>query len=464
MKFDSLRTRFTLWLLAPLLVLLSVDGWLTHQRARATVDTAYDRTLLSSVKAISDGVRMDNGEIHVDLPYVALEMFESDTSGPVFYRVALADGTTLTGYDDLPLPKRVPGYFRPTYYDTTYRNNALRVAAIEHPVYDLSTNRNQVVWVAVAETTGWRAEIARHILIGSLVQEGVLALLALAAVWCVVTFAMRPLNRLSAKVGEGDAGEAQMLDEADAPREIRPLIHALNRYTSRMQQMLVARRRFFSDAAHQLKTPLAVLQAQSEVLLRDARATPLAGAVEQLHASTRQAAQGVAKLLSLSRLEPDSGNAVELATVDLHDVARRVALEWAPVADCKQIDLGFEGTGPAWIYGQPDLLAELLGNLIDNSIKYGRSGGVVTVVVERGERGVRLSVIDDGPGIAESEREKVFKRFYRITGSGAPGTGLGLTIVREIVRVHHAAVDLAATTGGGLTVVAVFPAWRMASA
>lgn len=460
MRFDSLRTRFTLWLLAPLLVLLSVDGWLTHRRARAVVDTAYDRTLLFSVKAISDGVRMDNEEIQVDIPYVALEMFESDTSGPVFYRVALADGTTLTGYDDLPLPKRVPGYFRPTYYETTYRNNAVRVAAIEHPVYDLSSNRNRLVWVAVAETTGWRAQTAQRILIGSLVQEGMLALLALAAAWCVVTFAMRPLNRLSAKVGEGEdnASAAQRLDEADAPREIRPLIHALNRYTSRMQQMLVARRRFFSDAAHQLKTPLAVLQAQSEVLLRDARATTLAEAVEQLHASTRQAAQGVAKLLSLSRLEPDSGNAVELAAVDLHDVARRVALEWAPVADCKRIDLGFEGTGPAWIRGQPDLLAELLGNLIDNSIKYGRSGGMVTVAVDRDERGRRLRVIDDGPGIAESEREKVFKRFYRITGSSAPGTGLGLSIVREIGRVHHAAVDLAATTGGGLTVVVVFPA------
>lgn len=445
------------WLVVPLLVLLVIDAWMTHQRARVATDTAFDRTLLASVKAISGGVRMADGQVQVDIPYMSLDMFETETSGPVFYRVSLANGTALTGYEDLPLPSRRPPFYRPVYYNTQYKGHPLRVAAIMHPVYDLSSNESRVVWVAVGETTQSREEIARRILVGSLLQEGFLAALALTAVWGSVTFAIRPLSRLSALVRQRDAEDLRAIDEEHSPREIRVLVNALNQYTERMQQMLIARRRFFSDAAHQLKTPLAVLQAQSELLLRDAKDTTHFASVEQIHSTTRQAAAGVAKLLSLSRLEPDSGDVFSLVSVDLIATARTVAREWVPVADNKGIDLGFEGEGKLLLPGQPDLLAELIGNLVDNAIKYCASGCTITVRVQEGSDEAVLQVIDDGPGIPATEREKVFKRFYRSSGNSELGTGLGLSIVREISRVHHGAVVLTDSANGGLTVSVTLP-------
>ncbi|SKD04608.1 signal transduction histidine kinase [Burkholderia sp. CF099] len=457
MRLESLRAQFITWLLIPLALLLAVDAWFTHERARAAADTAFDRTLLTSVKAISGGVRMIDGEIQVDIPYLSLDMFETETSGPVFYRVSLSDGTPLTGYEDLPLPKAAQPFYKPTYYNTTYRGHGLRVAAIMHPVYDISSKANRVVWIAVAETTRSREEIAQQILVGSLLQESILACLALVAVWAGVAFAIRPLNKLSAHVRQRSLDDLCPLDETGAPQEIRPLIRAINQYTQRMQQMLVARRRFFSDATHQLKTPLAVLQAQTELLLKDTHGTAFHEPVKHLHGTTRQAAQGVVKLLSLSRLEPDSGDPIVLGPVDLHAIARRVALDWAPVSDQHSIDLGFEGVGEIPVQGQAELLSELIGNLIDNAVKYCDPGARITLRVGLTGRLARLQVIDTGPGIRAEEREKVFKRFYRSGGHAAPGSGLGLSIVREIVRLHNATVALSGTEGGGLTATIEFP-------
>lgn len=104
MTLSSLRLKLAVWLLLPLLVLLGFDAWLTYQRAMGTANMAFDRTLFTSAKAIAEGVRLDGNRLQVDLPYLALELFEANSQGRVFYRVAEDNGSTLTGYADLPLP------------------------------------------------------------------------------------------------------------------------------------------------------------------------------------------------------------------------------------------------------------------------------------------------------------------------------------------------------------------------
>jgi two-component system, OmpR family, sensor histidine kinase TctE len=285
-------------------------------------------------------------------------------------------------------------------------------------------------------------------------------------VWLGVARGLRPLNRLSAKVAARAEDDPTPLDTVGLPSEVTPLVDSINQYIGRTQLMQSSRRRFFNDAAHQLKTPLAVIQAESELALRDIDGMEAKSSGERrqgvhlrrLNRAVQHAVRIVQQLLSLSRLDAHSGYTVRHAAVSLHKVARSVTLDWSPVARARGIDLGFEQDAHIDVMGQSDLLAELVGNLIDNAIRYSGDGAVITVRVAREGEQALLQVIDNGPGIAASEREAVFERFYRSEATQAvEGSGLGLSIVREIARVHGALVALTDAHGGGLVVSVLFP-------
>jgi two-component system sensor histidine kinase TctE len=242
------------------------------------------------------------------------------------------------------------------------------------------------------------------------------------------------------------------------PNEVEPLVESINQYIGRLRRMQESRRRFFTDAAHQLKTPLAVIQAESELALRETLNEPAREHLTRLNGAVRQAAKGVQQLLSLSRLDNDSSEVGTFARLWLDKLARSVTLDWSPVARARNIDLGFEQEANIEVMGNRELLAELCGNFIDNAIRYAGDGSVITVRVQRADDGALLQIIDNGPGIPLHEREAVFERFYRSqTEQYVEGSGLGLAIVREIARVHHARISLDDATGGGLAVSVRFP-------
>lgn len=460
MKTGSLRLQLTLWLLLPLVLLLALDAWLTDRRASAAADQAFDRTLAASLKAMREGIALRDGRVEVEVPYLALEVFDAEQGSRVYYQVRDADGTTITGYDGLPMPPRPNRtLYRTHFYDAVYQNTPLRMAATPIPLHDVRSARTRMVWVLVGESTEARQHLAHDILIGSLLQELVLVTLALVIVWFAVGRGLRPLHRLSHAMAARGPDDLQPLDDTALPDDIRPLVAAVNQYVARLHRMIAGRKRFFADAAHQLKTPLAIIQAEAELALRESAPANVHAHVTRLHGSVQHAAREVAQLLSLSRLENDSGYAPDLTPLQLDALARNVVLDWVPVARRDGIDIGFEGhdteaASVTRIEGQTHLLQEMLGNLIDNAIRYAGPGAVVTVRVE----GRRLIVEDNGPGVSASEREDVFKRFYRGQASASrEGNGLGLSIVREIVRLHRASISLSETHGGGLTVVIVFP-------
>ncbi|KAI3589382.1 Tricarboxylate transport sensor protein TctE [Cupriavidus sp. U2] len=457
MKAGSLRLQLTLWLLLPLLVLLALDAWLTDRRAMAAADQAFDRTLAASLKAMREGIKLRDGRVEVEVPYLALEVFDAEAGSRVYYRIRDEHGATITGYDDLPMPPGpVRSLYRTQFYDADFRGTPVRMAAMALPLHDVRSARTQMVWVLVAESTEPRERLANEILIGSLLQELMLVSLALVIVWFGVRRGLRPLQRLSDTVAARGPDDLAPIGDTTLPVEIRPLVTAVNQYVARLHRMVQGRKRFFADAAHQLKTPLAVIQAESELALRETDLAGVRGHVSRLNGSVRQAAKEVAQLLSLSRLETDSGYAPTLRLLGLGPLAQQVALDWAPTARQQGVDLGFDSDAEthADISGQPELLQELIGNLIDNAVRYAGPGAMVTVRVA----GRRLLVEDNGPGVAPFERESVFKRFYRGEASASrEGSGLGLSIVREIARLHGATVALGDTPGGGLTVVVDFP-------
>lgn len=243
------------------------------------------------------------------------------------------------------------------------------------------------------------------------------------------------------------------LETSDVPVEILPLVGSLNTLLVRLEQALTNERRFTADAAHELRTPLAALKTQAQVARRADNAAQRDAALENLILGTDRATHLVEQLLTLARLDPEGESAVLKETCDLAALARRILADQTPTALSKHIELELTGLESVPITGNSAMLGILLRNLVDNAIRYTPSGGRVAVSVVAN----RLEVTDSGPGIPEQEKQRVFDRFYRVLGTEASGSGLGLSIVQRIVDHHGAKLILeTGEQGKGLSVTVVF--------
>jgi two-component system sensor histidine kinase TctE len=459
----SLVRQLLAWLLVPLAALLALNGFLSYRAALEAANEAFDRLLLASVRAIADRVGIVDDEIRVDVPYVALELFESKSQERIFYRVATSGGDTVTGYEDLPRPPRPPASIdEPMFYHQTYRDETVYFAALQKTLYD-TKNRGPAL-IIVGQTAESRDALTRDILDDSLERQGLLIAVAALLVWLGLQRGLRPLLRLSDDIARRAPTDLTPIDEKNLQREVRPLIDALNQHTGRLDQLIAARQRFLDDASHQLRTPLAALKTQAEFGLSDSGNARDANAalLSDIHRTTDETIRLVNQLLSLARAEPQALPGGDMAAVDLDELARATTTELVAFARQKRIDLGFEGGGGRCnVQGNRVLLHELIVNLVDNAIRYTPSGGRVTVRVTR-DRQVLLEVEDNGPGIPAAERERVFERFYRgstTSVAGPSGSGRGLAIVSVICGSHGARIELTdASADGGLRVRVTFKA------
>jgi two-component system, OmpR family, sensor histidine kinase TctE len=312
------------------------------------------------------------------------------------------------------------------------------------------------VLIQVGERVTLRTESARQLLLRIVLPQALLILLAMFAVWYGVGRGLAPLSQLQREIEHRSHRDLSPLPESTVPREVQPLIHAMNGLLGRLGASIAAQQRFITDAAHQLRTPIAGLKTQTELALRQTHETEAKAAFKQLHSATEQMTRLINQLLSLARAEPDAGRAGVTEPINLGELAREATSDWVPRALARNIDLGFEGqSGAARVEGDPFLLRELLNNLLDNAVRYTQPGGHITVRVSTPDSRIIVSVEDDGPGVPEAERERVFERFYRVLGSGAEGCGLGLAIVREIAQRHRADVTLSAGNDGAGTLVRI---------
>ncbi len=285
----------------------------------------------------------------------------------------------------------------------------------------------------------------------------ILPLLALL-VWRIVGRALEPLDRLARTVGSRTPAALDPVAEDGAPEEALPLVRSLNLLLVRLGAALAAQRAFVADAAHELRTPLAALKLQAQLVERASDASDRAVALAALHAGLDRATHVVQQLLTLARAEPDAATAPAGEAVRLVDLVGQAVADHALVAEAKRVDLGAKQVeDDASVPGDPAALRTLLANLVDNAIRHAPEGGRVDV--SAGLVGDRpyLEVADDGPGIPEAERGRVFDRFYRRGVASASGTGLGLAIVKAIAERHAASVSLGDTPRGGLTVRVEFP-------
>lgn len=440
-------------LTAVALVLGAGGAWLIN----GIVEGTADRLLGASARAIAETLAVEDGQITLDLPPFALGMLENNARDNIYYSVR-HNGQLVTGYPDLPsaAPAKVD-LEESTFRYEHFRGARIRVAAEARRLPRI----DGAIVVEVAETLDARRELAQRMWLGLAILEGVLVGVVALLIWPAVKWSLRPVTRLREAMDARPPADFAPLPVTQVPSELAGLVVGFNALLHRLELSVEGMRRFTADASHQMRTPLAILRTHI-ALLKKHGAESKAGrdSLADIELATDRLQGLLTGLIALARSE-DAAAAPPAEPIDLRQVARQVASDFAPAASAEGVDLQLHtGRKPVCARADPLLVTQMLANLVDNAIRYNRRGGTVKVAVQASPAGPSLVVEDDGPGIPEAERAHVFERFYRLSrDQQRMGSGLGLSVVAAIARRLAADVSLAPGAGGvGLRITVGFAA------
>ncbi len=453
----SLRNHLMNWLFTPLFVLWIFSTAAGYMATLNYANQPYDLALIERARALAGELKLGSQAGVENIP-AASKLQVAETGDKTFYTVSTSGGRVIAGNVRLPRP---PAFLvsknEPVFSDGELKGEKIRMVSLRY--FHAPADPSGFVLLQMAETVGKRQALTRGILGNIVIPQLLLIILAGGAVWYALGRGLMPLEHLRQEVAQRSRDDVSLLDENKAPVEVRPLIEAVNDLLQRLKLVMEAQKRFSADAAHQLRTPFAGLKTQAQLALREDDPARVQHALQQILTSAERCSHLVNQLLSLARNEPGGQAYSSFEMLDLNRLAQEATMLWVPEALRKNIDLGFEGSSQVVpVRGNPPGLQEMIGNLLDNAIRYTPSGGTVTLRTGYEEGGAVLHVEDNGTGIPEEHRERVFERFYRILGSGQPGSGLGLAIVREVINLHGAEISLSAGANGHGTLIAVrFP-------
>ena len=444
--FNSLLGEVLLWIFSLLLFLWALSVVMTYQVAGSIANKPYDETLTNEVAALAKLLSWDGQRVRLDFPGPARELLHTDAKDKVYFQVIGVAGDRVAGDAELPWidpPEMLDGGV--SFRDDEVAGEDVRIAYQFVPI----AGTGRAALIQVAETRRKRQGLAASIVSGVIVPQFVIVPLAVLLVYLGLTHGITPLQRLQRELSKRRPADLSPISISGLPEEIRPMIESMNAVMKRLDDNLLAQRRFIADAAHQLKTPLTGLRTQTELALRETDSEALRRGLRQVALGSERMSHLTQQLLSLARAEATSEQPGQFTEIDLADLARHVTVDAADRALAKSINLGFEDGGAAMpVVGSEFLLREMIANLIDNAIKYTPSLGEVSVRVV-GHNPIRLELDDSGCGIPPVERDRVFERFYRVIGSEAEGSGLGLAIVREVVELHGGRVEIGDSPLGG---------------
>lgn len=447
----SLRFQLFVWVTLTLVLAICINLYLSFRSASATANLVVDRTLLASSRVIAEAVHTDaGGTVQLDMPPAALEMFDTGYQDRVYYQVTTPWGSLISGFPNMPKPSRPK-----KGEQGVFRGEDVRMLLLTYPVVGLGQDGEISVIVAVTQKSQFA--LRNGLWFSDFGKQLILVLLAGLVAIAGLQWGLGPVLKLSDMVRHRGRDRLDPLPTDMVQTELRPLVLALNGYMERVQAQMSAQRRFVSNAAHQLRTPLALLSTQASFAARERDADRRDEALQALQNSTRQVARLAAQLLTLSRAEPGSRRP-RRERIDMAAAARQIMETQAEEALSRDIDLGLEAERAVIVSGDGLMLREMMVNLIDNALHYTPRGGRVTVTVSSTEKVAIFSVEDSGPGIPEAEREQVFERFYRMPSTEGDGSGLGLAIVREVAEGAGGRVFLGQSADAGLLVTVELPA------
>lgn len=457
----SIRRRLSLMLFAGIVVVWAATLATSFRHASREVQSWEDTRLVEFARFAALLDDEDLGRLaasHIDTrielpqPREASERIVDSDLWPreVLLEVRDNQGRIVAASPRLPPLDRTPpdahdaqGPWSMTVGDTVWRTYTL---------HDASTGRT----IRVMETSNTRSDLAHgaalHIVQPLLVALPVLALL----VWLAIGRSLAPLRTLSGAIRTRDANMLEPMGTDDVPMEVQPLVDAIDRLLSQLKHSIARERAFTSDAAHELKTPLAAIKVQAQVALSVQDASTRQLAIERVIQGVDRSARLADQLLLLARL--DERDHIPTTPVDLRELVSNAIVRHAEQARAKQIGISFEAKAVPSIDAEPLLISILLDNLLDNALKYGREGGHIQLELASDDESVRLAIRDDGRGVDASEISRLTDRFYRGADAPAAGSGLGLSIVARIVSYFNGQLAFApGIDGRGLTVAASFP-------
>jgi two-component system sensor histidine kinase QseC len=323
--------------------------------------------------------------------------------------------------------------------------------------------RHYAVWdrhrdyrIVVTEAHDIRNRLVRNIALHLISPLALGTPVLIFLLWFSVSRGLDPLGVLKREIEARKPDNLTPLDAGGAPGEVRPMVVALNELLRRVTHTLESERLFTANAAHELRTPLAAIQAQLHAARAAEGEAERLRAMDQLQRGVERGIRLVGQLLTLARLDPEQA-LPDVQPVSLGEVAEAVCAELAPLALQREqtLELDVEPDLPP-LPGNADMLSMLFANLVDNAIRYTQRGGRIDIAMHRSPGGFVMEVRDNGPGIPAAQRQAVFDRFYRLAGQDQPGTGLGLAICRRIAELHDARIELADGEGGCGLKVSIF--------
>ena len=429
---SSIRARLSLFLLLAAAVTALVLGVVTYRHTLSENEALFDYQLRQIALSLRDQGVVDNrtGVDSNDPLDVVVQIWTS--SGAMLYLSRPGDplfSQATLGFTDVDAGRR--------------RWRVFSLAA-----------RDRVI--QVAQPVALRRDLAAAAALNSLMPLLAFAPVMALLIWWLVGNSLLPLRRLASEVEQRDARSLARVSAVGLPSEIAPLADALNALLMRLQKAFAHQRGFVADAAHELRSPLTALKLQLQLMERATDQTARGAALQHLHDGVDRATHMISQLLTAAQTDPND-TAPLLAPVDMAELVRQSVAEIFVPAQLRDIDLTLDAPDALRMAADAARLRILLRNLLDNAIRYSPVGSAVQVKLQSADDGVRLIVDDAGPGLAGFDRERVFDRFYRGQTNQQSGSGLGLSIVRNIADQHHAVIELGSAPQGGLRVSVWFP-------
>ena len=464
MALNSVRSTL-LWILIPAVVLTSaLSLWVSGVELKDRVNAAFDRALAGALQSIALNVNTETGGLAMEQPFYMLEFMELATNSRVYFRVMTEDRLSEIGYSDLPMPEDLrleDG--RPVFYNGDYFGEPLRLAIMAlGPSPRLQTPLDSRILIQVGESTAGRDEFIQRVLIQTLRKDVAVLLLFVLLVSVGAILALRPLRETSELIRQRTSGNLQPIKEATLPREVRPLIQAINLHMERYARKTTTQQQFLDDTSHQLRTPLSVLMMQVEYAKSLARTEEMKEVLDAIQQRLNNTIQLTNQMMALGRVHDAADklrSGESLDEVNLCQIAREVVEEYWTEAREKRQDFGLDlPERPVFVPGIGWLLQQALNNMVNNAIKYSPVQAHITVSVYVKDGQAIVQVEDNGPGMSEEDIALAGHRFRRgAAGRAQHGSGLGLAIVQTIADINNGRMEIKpAATGSGLVVRLIF--------
>ena len=458
-RLRSLKSRLAVWVILPSVLVVGLDLLVSLHNSEQIARLVQQQLLHGAATMISEQLTDNEGAYEISVPPAAFELLKNRFRDRVTYAIHAPDGRLIAGDASLA---PYTGEFGPEWEDffiSTLRGEAVRVIAYSYVIP--SSAQGDMVITQVAQTLRNYEQFRDDLLYSTLRRH--LHLLAVIYFFLFVAYRwmIKPLFQFSAALEARQPGSLEKFDEDAAPKELATVIHALNDYVQRLNHTLQSYEKFVADTAHHLRNSFAVIDSQVNFARRAAITgnAPPQDVLGAIQATLARCTRVINQLLMLAVLDQKQKTAAPAGAVPLAGIVTEVIEELAPLGLQKDIELGVDQLDPdVCVNAPPRLLREVLTNVVGNAIQHMKRAGHILVSVEATGQVARLTVTDNGVGIAESLRERVFERFYRVDESSAGGSGLGMAIVKEICDSLDATVTLASPPDGqGLQVIIQFP-------